>query len=537
METVYQAFSAAVERFTDNAFLCVPALTGRDYLPDGTEQSYGAAAEAVERLRHRYASAGYGCGHRVALLLGNRPEFLAHYLALNAVGASIVPVNPDYQHSEMLFQLEHSEAELAICSTDRIADMVAVTRACANPVHVLDVDALPTSFPEPATALTDVLANEGSECALLYTSGTTGRPKGCILTNEYFMTAGRWYLDLGGLMTFGEGQERVLNPLPLFHMNALAITVTGTILSGNCLITPDRFHPKTWWQDVAATRATAIHYLGVVPAILLNQPRDKIERTHCVRFGVGAGVDPRHHEEFERRFGFPLLEVWGMTETGRIFCDCVEPRHVGTRAFGRPRNGLQVRIVDPTGRDVAPDQEGELIVRFTGPDPRKGFFAGYLKNEKETELAWRGGWFHTGDVVIQDADGMLRFVDRMKNIVRRSGENISAAEVEAVLQEHESIAQAAVVAVLDEIREEEVLACVVPLPGVEVTEAFAHELIDWCLTRLAYFKAPGYLIFCESLPTTGTQKVQKSQIFEIGTDPRRAPGCLDLRERKRNKRR
>ena len=184
-----------------------------------------------------------------------------------------------------------------------------------------------------------------------------------------------------------------------------------------------------------------------------------------------------------------------MTETGRIFCDCVEPRHVDTRAFGRPRNGLQVRIVDHTDRDVAPDQEGKLIVRFTGLGIRKGFFAGYLKNEKETELAWRGGWFHTGDVVIQDADGVLRFVDRMKNIVRNSGENISAAEVEAVSQEHENVAQAAIVAVPDEIREEEVLACVVPLPGVEVAEAFAHELIDWCLTRLAYFKAPGYLIF------------------------------------------
>ena len=154
----------------------------------------------------------------------------------------------------MLFQLEHSEAELAICSTDRVSDMVAVARACANPVHVLDVGALPTSFPEPATALTDVLANEETECAVLYMSGTTGQPKGCLLTNEYFMTAGRWYLDSGGLMTFGEGQERVLSPLPLFHMNALAITVTGTFLYGNCLIDPDRFHPKSWWQDVAATR-------------------------------------------------------------------------------------------------------------------------------------------------------------------------------------------------------------------------------------------------------------------------------------------
>ena len=537
METVYQAFSAAVERFTENAFLCVPALAGRDYLPGGAEQSYGATAEAVERLRSRYASAGYGSGHRVALLLGNRPEFLAHYIALNAVGASIVPVNPDYQHSEILFQLEHSEAELAICTADRVSDMAAVAHARAGTLHVLDVEALPSSFPEPVTPAACVPADKGAECALLYTSGTTGQPKGCILTNEYFMTAGRWYLGLDGLMAFEEGQERVLNPLPLFHMNALAITVTGMILSGNCLIVPDRFHPKTWWQDVVETQATAIHYLGVVPAILLNQPREKHEQAHGVRFGVGAGVDPKHHEEFEKRFGFPLLEVWGMTETGRIFCDCTEPRQVGARAFGRPRKGLQARVVNSAGIDVAPEEEGELVVRFTGPDPRKGFFTGYLKNERETEMAWRDGWFHTGDVVTQDSDGVLHFVDRMKNIVRRSGENISAAEVEAVLQEHEHVAQAAIVAVPDEIREEEVLACLVLLPGVEATEAFADELMDWCLTRLAYFKAPGYMIFRDSLPTTGTQKVQKSQIFEPGTDPRHMPGCHDLRGRKHKMRR
>ena len=536
METVYQAFSAAVERFTENTFLCVPALAGRDYLPEGLEQSYGATAEAVERLRSRYASAGYGSGHRVALLLGNRPEFLAHYIALNAVGASIVPVNPDYQHSEMLFQLEHSEAELAICSADRVADMEAIAHARARALHVLDVEALPDSFPEPATPAVSIPADKNAECALLYTSGTTGRPKGCILTNDYFMTAGRWYLELGGLMTFGEGQERVLNPLPLFHMNALAITVTGMILSGNCLIAPDRFHPRMWWQDVVVTRATAIHYLGVVPAILLNQPPDMNERAHCVRFGVGAGVDPKHHEAFESRFGFPLLEVWGMTETGRIFCDCVEPRLPGSRAFGRPRNNFQARVVDSTDTDVALREEGELVVRLGGPDPRKGFFSGYLKDDKETESAWRDGWFHTGDVVTQDTDGMFHFVDRMKNIVRRSGENISATEVEAVLQEHESVAQAAVLAVPDEIREEEVLACIVPLPGALVTGALADELIDWCLTRLAYFKAPGYLVFRDSLPTTGTQKVQKSQIFEPEIDPRQMPDCLDLRGRKRKKR-
>jgi crotonobetaine/carnitine-CoA ligase len=173
-------------------------------------------------------------------------------------------------------------------------------------------------------------------------------------------------------------------------------------------------------------------------------------------------------------------------------------------------------------------------VRWGGPEgPRHGFFAGYLKNAEATEEAWRGGWFHTGDVVRQDASGMLCFVDRKKNIIRRSGENIAAAEVEACLQAHQAVAQVAVLAVPDEIREEEVMACVVPMPDALADARLAGELADWCLGRLAYFKAPGWILFIDGLPTTGTQKVQKTQIFPPGEDPRRRPGCIDLRARKK----
>jgi crotonobetaine/carnitine-CoA ligase len=223
-----------------------------------------------------------------------------------------------------------------------------------------------------------------------------------------------------------------------------------------------------------------------------------------------------------------------MTETGRIFADCIEPRAIRTRAFGRPRDGFEARVVDEQDRDVAPETPGELVVRWGGAEgPRHGFFGGYLKNDEATEEAWRGGWFHTGDVVHRAADGMLVFVDRKKNIIRRSGENIAAAEVEATLQAHEDVAQVAVVAVPDEIREEEVMACVVPMPGTTPGRALAERLCDFCLERLAYFKAPGWVLFVESLPTTGTQKVQKAQIFPRGEDPRRRPGAVDVRPRKK----
>ncbi len=222
-----------------------------------------------------------------------------------------------------------------------------------------------------------------------------------------------------------------------------------------------------------------------------------------------------------------------MTETGRIFADNHPPRQVGTRAFGKPMAGLEARVVDDHDQDVAVGTPGELLVRHSADDPRRGFFSAYHKNEQATAEAWRGDWFHTGDTVRQDEDGMLYFIDRNKNIIRRSGENIAAGEIEAALQAHSAVAQAAVIGVPDDLREEEVFACIVVMPDTNPNEATARALFDWCMARLAYYKAPGYVLFRESLPTTGTQKVQKTLIFPPETDPRAEPGCIDLRRAKR----
>ena len=534
MDTVFAAFMATAATAPDHAFLCAPPAPGRAYHPDGVEITYAQARDEVLRLRAAYADAGYGHGHRVALLLENRPEMFFHYLALNALGCGIVPVNPDYRHDELAYQMEHSDAELAVAVPERVAALDAVGRARARPLPVVDTGAWPRALPKAATAPRAGVPGLDTECALLYTSGTTGRPKGCVLGNLYMLNSGAWYRDLGGRLAIAHGRDRIINPLPLFHMNCLGITGTCVILTANCLILPERFSPRRWWPDVVVTRATALHYLGVMPPLLLNLPPAPEERAHQVRFGIGAGVEPQLHAAFEERFGFPLVEVWGMTETGRILADRVEPRQIHTRAFGRPHGGLEARVADDADRELPRGAEGELLVRWGGPEgPRHGFFSGYLKDANATDEAWRGGWFHTGDTVRQTDDGMLVFVDRKKNIIRRSGENVAAAEVEAALQAHEAVAQVAVLAVPDEVREEEVMACIVPMPGTTAGAALAERLMDWCLERLAYFKAPGWILFVESLPTTGTQKVQKTQIFPRGEDPRRRPGTLDLRARKK----
>ena len=212
---------------------------------------------------------------------------------------------------------------------------------------------------------------------------------------------------------------------------------------------------------------------------------------------------------------------------------------IDTRAMGRPlgrdRLDMEVRIIDREGRDVAVGEPGELLVRRKGADPRFGFFREYLKNEKATAEAWEGGYFHTGDVVRQDSSGMLFFIDRNKNIIRRSGENIAAAEVEATLLAHDAVVEVAVIAVPDDIREEEVMACIIARSDRQSDEALARDIFDFCNARLAYYKPPGWIVFVERLPKTGTQKVQKTEVFPKGVDPRALPGAIDLRALKKRK--
>ena len=484
--TVFSAFEQTARAHGGKPFL--------QFYPDKLELSYAQAHERISAIARTYERKSYRPGHRVALKLPNCADFLLHFLALNSLGVAVVPMNPDYQKSEAAYVISHSEAALVVDSTENF-----------NPP------------PAPAPGKAD-------ECALLYTSGTTGRPKGCLLSNFYFLNVGQRYVAEGGLCEVRVGEDRLITPLPLFHMNALAVSTTAMILTAGCVVQLDRFHPKTWWRDVVDSRATIVHYLGVMPAILMQLEPGAYDRAHRVRFGYGANANPRDHAAFEARFGFPLVEGWAMTETGggALIAASHEPRHVGTRCFGKEPSSLDVRI----------DDSGELLVRQKGADPRRGFFSGYLKDEAATAHAWRDGWFHTGDSVRRGSDGSLHFVDRLKNIIRRAGENIAALEVEAALAGHPAIAQVAVIAKPDDVRDEEVMACVVLQPGSGASRETAVSIQDWCLERLAYFKAPGHVAFLRELPVTSTNKVQKAKLADFALNPAES---FDLRDRKRRK--
>lgn len=372
---------------------------------------------------------------------------------------------------------------------------------------------------------------EERQAAILYTSGTTGQPKGCVLTNVYLQEAAAYSRQLPPHLAFAVGSERQMNPLPLYHMNAIN-TLGAAILTGSCYVMPGRFSATHWWDDIADTRTTRFKYLGIMIPALLAQPAREQDRKSGVNMAFGAGVDPVLHERFEERFGIPLIEVWGMTESGRYMCVDREPRQIHTRACGRPLPGLEARIVDDAGNEVPDDSVGELVVRHSAQSPRYGFFSGYLDDPGATEAAWEGGWFHSGDLCTRSPDGLFTFVDRKKNIVRRSGENISSAEVEAVLAASPAVKQVAVAAVPDALRDEEVLACIVPVSGADANRELALALHKFAAERLAYYKPPGWIYFVDELPITGTQKVQKHRIFPEGFRPD-LPGLFDLRDQKR----
>jgi acyl-CoA synthetase (AMP-forming)/AMP-acid ligase II len=531
-ETVFTRFRETALRRGDGAFLNVLAETAAVYGLTAGDISYRAMLERVERRRSKLAERGYGEGHRVGLLLQNRPVFLEIWFALNGLGASVVPINPDLRLSELEYIVGHSEMNAAFVLEERREEL---QMAAGNAGRVMPVATETCDVPKPFGGAASPTAGDAStECALLYTSGTTGQPKGCVLTNQYFLHCGDWYRDVGGLIDLRADQERMITPLPIFHMNAMAVSVMAMVSVGGCLTMLDRFHPGTWWDSVRTSRATCLHYLGVIPSMLMSAAPSAQDKAHSVRFGFGAGVDKLLHGPFEERFGFPLIEAWAMTETGSggVIGASSEPRKIGTSCFGRPDRDVMVRIVGDNENDVSVGTPGELLVRRAGADPRYGFFREYLKNPEATEEAWKGGWFRTGDIVSSDADGDLHFVDRKKNVIRRSGENIAAVEVETVLNRNPLVRQAAVAATPDQVRGDEVVALVIAARS-GADRAMAEEIVRWCLEQMAYYKAPGWIGFVDQLPLTATEKIQRGGLKDLVAELMLEGSFHDMRALKR----
>lgn len=521
----HEAFAAAVGRTPGSPFLIAPSSAHLPYAPNGFRLSYGTVGAEVAAARAAYARAGYGRGARVALLLESRPDFFVQWLALNALGVSIVPINPDLRSEELAFQLDMADVDLAIGTDERVAPLAKDPEfARFRPLTV------GSTLPACRKAVSDQAGDRDTECALLFTSGSTGKPKGCILSNRYFLQVAQWYHGQGGIAAVQEGDVN-LTPLPMFHMNALGCSAVGMMATGGAVVPLDRFHASRWWASVAESGATIIHCLGVIPAILLQLPPGPDDRRHQVRFAFAPGVDVRHRAAFEERFGIRIVDAWAMTETGGAAATTTArvPAGFAARCIGEPAESMDYRIVDEQGGDVAPGQPGELLVRARGENPRAGFFSGYLDDEAATEEAWAGGWFHTGDYVLKGEDGLLSFFDRKKSIVRRSGENIAVLEVESVLQRQEGVRAAAVTPVPDEIRGEEVFAFIVSDAVDAERTALAEQIVRESAGLIAYHKLPGYVAFVPELPLSATKKLARGEIKQLAAKAVADGTALDVR--------
>lgn len=514
-KTVFDAFKKSADQWPDRDVLQTLPGTAEVYGIEPATLTYEGAFKSVLQLSNEFESAGYARGMRVALLLENRPIFFLVWLALNRLGVSVVPINPDLRSAELEYLIGHSEPSLVIAIPSRHDELREAAETVGIALGVIEPG---KTVPPPRAdaVVAELLEGEALEAAVLYTSGTTGSPKGCVLPNTYFLLAGHWYANVGGIAQLNNDGERMITPLPIFHMNAMAYSFMAMITVGGCLIALDRFHPRSWWSDVASSNATCLHYLGVMPSILMGADPSAQDQAHNVCFGFGAGVDPKLQASFEERFGFPLVEAWAMTETGAgaVIAASTQDRLVGQASLGKPGPEVACRIVDDQGNDTDIGQPGELLVRRSSGDPKYGFFSHYYKNPTATAEAWEGDWFHTGDIVRKDGDEEMFFVDRKKNVIRRSGENIAAVEVESILMRHPKISAVGVTSVPDDIRGDEVFACMsVETPSPEV----AIEITEWCLTQMAYYKAPGYIAFVDALPLTPTQKIKRAELKQLAS--------------------
>ncbi len=289
--TVFAAFAASAARTPQADFLFTESVTARAYGIATGPIGWADAAAKVDGLRAAYANAGHGHGHRVGLLLDNRPDFLFHWFALNALGVSVVPINSELRSAELTYLIGHSEIQLVVSLPHRHDDLRAAAAQAGVDCDVTDASfsgGVPTARSRPPQESLPVDAT--SECALLYTSGTTGRPKGCMLNNAYFLRAGQWYAELDGVCSYRRDAERLATPLPLNHVNAMAFSTMVVLVAGGCLVQLDRFHPGTWLESVREGGATIVHYLGVMPAMLLSAPPAPSDRDHSIRWGFGRGA-------------------------------------------------------------------------------------------------------------------------------------------------------------------------------------------------------------------------------------------------------
>lgn len=465
--------------------------------------TYGEAEQTVGELGGALTDIGVMAGDLVAVLMGNSVEHVMMWLALNRIGAISVPVDTVLDEAALRRRLDVLEPRLVVTTTSELA---AVARRTARDAETLTYDELATgahrrrtddvgtSAPEPARG------GELDTAVMLFTSGTTGVPKACMLSHRYLIRQAQLHTEHLGLTA----DDVLYTPFPMFHIDAVTLTVGAALATGCTAALGVRFSASRFWDEVRASKATVFNFMGATANILWKQTPSVRDHDHRVRLAWGVPM-PACEPHWQERFGFPLLEVYGLTDAGLpAYQPIDEPRRAGS--CGRVLDEYEVRIGGVDDEPLPPGEVGQILVRSDEPGLLSN---GYHGMPEATAAAFRGGWFHTGDLGSLDSDGYLYFAARSSEVIRRRGENIGCSEIEATVDTHPAVLESAAVGVASELSEDDIKIVAAIRPGVVISAA---ELIEYCRNMLPSFMVPRYVQFTETLPKTPTEKIARHSL-------------------------
>ena len=478
-----------------------------DDLSEGvTNLTYREFDVTTNQVAHYLLGLGLEPGERINLHLGNCLEFLYLWFGAAKCGIVIMPTNTAASVDELEYLLRHSESRF-IFTQPEFADTAETARRrcpCGEAVIVCGSDADGGLFAaqfaqQPETPLAD-MPESGDPVAILYTSGTTAKPKGVLVTNANYVYAGETVAKAVRLTP----ADRHLAVLPLFHGNAQYYSTMSALAAGASIALTARFSASRYFDQAITHRCTVASLFAAPIRMLLAQAHNEAHRGNQLRVVLFAqSVSRAQLDEWHERFGAPLLQLWGMTETmGPPLMNPIDYAR-DNMSMGLPVMGYEVALVDAEGERVVEGEIGEIVVRG---EPGSTLMQGYYRNPEATAETLRDGWLWSGDNARQDANGYFHFVDQAKDMIKRSGENVAAVEVESVIQAHPEVFDCAVIGVADPIRDESILAIVVVKEGARLS---ADDIINWCRPRLASFRTPEFVEFREALPRTSVGKIQK----------------------------
>jgi len=500
-----------VKTYADKEFIVFD-----DRLGNVHRYTYSEFDEQVNKYATILHDLGIKKGHKVIVHLLNSPEYLFSWFAIAKLGAVMIPTNVLSGAFEMEYYVNFSDSVAIITEPNYMEMFTGILPKCKEVKHILLARSSPLYptkklFPDAVVIqdilkdtepkVPDVAIDPEDDLMMLFTSGTTSRPKAVQLTHANAVFAG--IFGAQGYKVVPE--DRHFMVLPLFHVNAQFISVMPTLTAGATLVMAEQFSATRYMEQARQHKTTTASLVAATAKMILAQPKDERDADNCFRLIMYAiAISEDQWIEFETRFNVPLSDLWGMTETLAETTMNPPDLEMKMNCIGLVRPGNEMKVVNEEGQEVPPGTVGEMVVKGV---PGRTLMKGYYKNPEATAQTIQDGWLFTGDNAYMDEDGYFHFVDRKKDMIKRGGENVAAVEVEYVISLHPKVQEVAVVGVPDPIRDEAIMALVV-LKNGETSDA--DEIITFCKERLAKFKVPSFVEFKDVFPKTSIGKIQKN---------------------------